>query len=108
LTEGETTGHPVIVWVAEGTWRACVDAALALAPAGARITLLHVTPAEVPEAAHGAYLGLFGRGVAAVIPARASRSWPPPQPASCTAPPPAGSAARATGSNAMVTPNGRW
>jgi len=39
-----------------------VDAALALAPAGVPITLLHVTPADVPDAAHGAYLGLFGRG----------------------------------------------
>jgi nucleotide-binding universal stress UspA family protein len=39
-----------------------VDAALHLAPAGARFTLLHVTPAEVPDAARGAYLGLFGRG----------------------------------------------
>jgi nucleotide-binding universal stress UspA family protein len=60
VTEGETD-RPVIVWVAEGTWRACVDAAQRLAPAGARITLLHVTPADVPEAAHGAYLGLLGR-----------------------------------------------
>jgi len=39
-----------------------VDAGLSLAPAGARYTLLHVTSAEVVEAAHGAYLGLFGRG----------------------------------------------
>jgi nucleotide-binding universal stress UspA family protein len=39
-----------------------VDAALSLAPAGAEFTLLHVTSAEVPDAAHGAYLGLFGRG----------------------------------------------
>jgi nucleotide-binding universal stress UspA family protein len=61
LTEGETA-RPVVAWVAEGTWRACVDAALALAPPGARITLLHVTADEVPETAHGAYLGLFGRG----------------------------------------------
>jgi nucleotide-binding universal stress UspA family protein len=60
VTEAETA-RPVVVWVAEGTWRACVDAALRLAPAGARITLLHVTPAEVPDAAHGAYLGLLGR-----------------------------------------------
>jgi nucleotide-binding universal stress UspA family protein len=60
LTEGETA-RPVVVWVAEGTWRACVDAALALAPPGARITLLHVTADEVPETAHGAYLGLLGR-----------------------------------------------
>jgi nucleotide-binding universal stress UspA family protein len=57
------TGHPlVIVWVTEGTWQARVDAALRLAPAGAQITLLHVTPAELPDAAHSAYLGLFGRG----------------------------------------------
>jgi nucleotide-binding universal stress UspA family protein len=48
--------------VCEGTWRASVDAGLSLAPAGARFTLLHVTPAEVADAAHGAYLGLFGRG----------------------------------------------
>jgi len=39
-----------------------VDAGLSLAPPGARFTLLHVTPAEVADAAHGAYLGLFGRG----------------------------------------------
>jgi nucleotide-binding universal stress UspA family protein len=38
-----------------------VDAGLRGAPAAARITLLHVTPAELPEAAHGAYLGLLGR-----------------------------------------------
>ncbi len=51
-----------MIWVAEGTWRASVDAGLRLAPAGARYTLLHVTPAEVAETAHSAYLGLFGRG----------------------------------------------
>jgi nucleotide-binding universal stress UspA family protein len=39
-----------------------VDAGLSLAPAGASFTLLHVTPDEVADAAHGAYLGLFGRG----------------------------------------------
>ena len=52
----------VVIWVCEGTWQASVDAGLSLAPAGARFTLLHVTPAEVADAAHGAYLGLFGRG----------------------------------------------
>jgi nucleotide-binding universal stress UspA family protein len=59
---GDTTVRSVYVWVFEGAWRASVDAALHLAPAGAEFTLLHVTPAEVPDAAHGAYLGLFGRG----------------------------------------------
>jgi nucleotide-binding universal stress UspA family protein len=52
----------VVVWVTEGTWQATVDAALRLAPRDAPITLLHVTPDELPEAVHGAYLGLFGRG----------------------------------------------
>jgi nucleotide-binding universal stress UspA family protein len=52
----------VLVWVTEGTWRACVDAARALVPAETRIVLLHVSPAEVPGAAHGAYAGLLGRG----------------------------------------------
>jgi nucleotide-binding universal stress UspA family protein len=38
-----------------------VDAALSLAPAGVRFTLLHVTADEAAEAARGAYVGLFGR-----------------------------------------------
>jgi len=62
LTGSDTPDRSVLIWVCEGTWRASVDAGLSLAPAGARFTLLHVTPAEVADAAHGAYLGLFGRG----------------------------------------------
>jgi nucleotide-binding universal stress UspA family protein len=62
VTASEPTARSVYIWVCEGTWRASVDAALSLAPAGAEFTLLHVTPAELPDAAHGAYLGLFGRG----------------------------------------------
>ena len=61
-TEGPDTEDAVVIWITEGTWRASVDAALRLAPPGAPVTLLHVIPAELPEAAHGAYLGLFGRG----------------------------------------------
>ena len=61
MTETDTQNRSVYVWVREGTWRATVDAALDLAPAGARFTLLHVTPAEVPDAVHGAYAGLLGR-----------------------------------------------
>jgi nucleotide-binding universal stress UspA family protein len=56
------TEGAVVIWITEGTWQASVDAALRLAPPGAPVTLLHVTPAELAEAAHGAYLGLFGRG----------------------------------------------
>ena len=52
----------VVIWVTEGTWQAAVDAARRLAPRDAPVTLLHVTPDELPETAHGAYLGLFGRG----------------------------------------------
>lgn len=62
MTGNEAAGNPaVIVWVTEGTWRASVDAARRLAPPGAAVTLLHVTPAELTDAAHSAYLGLFGR-----------------------------------------------
>jgi nucleotide-binding universal stress UspA family protein len=39
-----------------------VDAAVRLAPPGSRFTLLHVTSEEGPDAARGAYAGLFGRG----------------------------------------------
>jgi len=52
----------VYIWVCEGTWPAAVDAALRLAPPGSRFTLLHVTSEAAPDAARGAYAGLFGRG----------------------------------------------
>ncbi|WP_416956725.1 universal stress protein [Streptomyces sp. Agncl-13] len=52
----------VVVWIVEGTWSACVDAARTYAPADADITLLHVTGADIPGAAHGAFAGLLGRG----------------------------------------------
>ena len=62
MTGSDTTARSVYIWVSEGSWRASVDAALSLAPAGAAFTLLHVTSDAAPDAAHGAYLGLFGRG----------------------------------------------
>jgi len=52
----------VVVWIVEGTWPACVDAARAHTSTDADIALLHVTPADVPGAAHGAFAGLLGRG----------------------------------------------
>jgi nucleotide-binding universal stress UspA family protein len=52
----------VIVWVAEGTWPACVDAARSWVPADAQVALLHVTGDDVAAAAHGAFAGLLGRG----------------------------------------------
>ncbi|WP_371094857.1 universal stress protein [Streptomyces sanglieri] len=51
----------VIVWIVEGTWPTCVDAARTHTPADADLVLLHVTGHEVPGAAHGAYAGLLGR-----------------------------------------------
>ena len=57
MTDRDAQLRSVYIWVCEGTWRASVDAALSLAPAGARFTLLHVTSADVPAAAHGAYAG---------------------------------------------------
>ncbi|MFC0597650.1 universal stress protein [Streptomyces palmae] len=51
----------VVVWIVEGTWPACVDAARTHAPEGADVVLLHVTGPEAPGAAHGAYAGLLGR-----------------------------------------------
>ena len=62
MSDRDNQVRSVYIWVCEGTWRASVDAALSLAPAGARFTLLHVTSAEVPDTARGAYAGLFGRG----------------------------------------------
>ena len=53
---------PVVIWVAENTWQACVDAALSLAPPGAAITLLAVVDSAAAETAHGAFSGLLGRG----------------------------------------------
>jgi len=52
----------VITWIVEGTWPACIDAARRVAPADEDIVLLHVTDGGEPAAAHGAYVGLLGRG----------------------------------------------
>ncbi|MGW1957737.1 universal stress protein [Streptomyces sp. NPDC001920] len=52
----------VVVWIVEGTWHACVDAARSQVPEGAQIVLLHVTGHESEGVAHGAFAGLLGRG----------------------------------------------
>ena len=61
MTDSDAVARSVFIWVSEGTWRAAVDAALRLAPADASFTLLHVTDDAGPDAAHGAYRGMFGR-----------------------------------------------
>ncbi|GAA4552330.1 universal stress protein [Amycolatopsis samaneae] len=52
----------VLVWIVESTWPACVDAARAHAAEGADVVLLHVNDQGLPDAAHGAFAGLLGRG----------------------------------------------
>ena len=107
MTEADTQARSVYIWVAEGTWRATVDAALDLAPAGSVFTLLHVTPGEVPDAARGAYAGLFGRAgrdranrleqMAAASAEETARGRRGP-----------GLRGRARGSTFKVGPNGPW
>ena len=52
----------VVVWLAEGTWRAGVDATLRLAPPDAEVTLLHVVDPRWASGAEAAQAGLLGRG----------------------------------------------
>jgi nucleotide-binding universal stress UspA family protein len=61
----------VVVWIVEGTWPACVDAARSHmsgtsgtsgTSAEDDIVLLHVTGRQLPGVAHGAFAGLLGRG----------------------------------------------
>jgi nucleotide-binding universal stress UspA family protein len=61
VTDSDAIARSVFIWVSEGTWRAAVDTALSLAPADASFTLLYVTDDAGPDAAHGAYRGMFGR-----------------------------------------------
>jgi nucleotide-binding universal stress UspA family protein len=52
----------VVVWLAEGTWEACVDAARELTRDNDELTLLHVLDPGMSEALRDAQLGLLGRG----------------------------------------------
>jgi nucleotide-binding universal stress UspA family protein len=54
----------IIVWLTEGTWEACADAARDL-PDG-QIVLLHVIDPDSVEAVTGAQAGLLGRAMPAV------------------------------------------
>jgi nucleotide-binding universal stress UspA family protein len=53
----------VCVWVVEGSWQACVDAAAAAIPPDAGVVLLHVTPADVEEAFEAAAAARIGRSL---------------------------------------------
>lgn len=58
----------IVVWIVEGTWPACIDAAQAQvqvraeATEATELTLLHVTDSAVAGIAHNAYTALLGRG----------------------------------------------
>ena len=49
------------MWIVEGTWQACVDAARDHSAADAEIVLLHVLDEEIAYAAHASFAGLLGR-----------------------------------------------
>jgi nucleotide-binding universal stress UspA family protein len=52
----------IVVWLAEGTWRACVDAARDLADQNDEIVLVHVLDPGLVEGLHGAFAARLGRG----------------------------------------------
>lgn len=54
----------VLVWIAEATWPACIDAVQELF-AEAEIRLLATVPVELAAQTSGARIGLWGRGAAA-------------------------------------------
>lgn len=53
----------VVIWVVEGTWKGCIDAATPLLPLQADVALLHVTPSDVEGVAGAASAGLLGRSL---------------------------------------------
>jgi nucleotide-binding universal stress UspA family protein len=55
------SGVRVVIWIVEGTWQGCVDAAVTVIPPGAEIALLHHTPTDAAEAADAASANLLGR-----------------------------------------------
>ncbi|MGH3473144.1 MAG: universal stress protein [Nocardioidaceae bacterium] len=52
----------IVVWLVEGTWQSCIDAADQIAPADAEIVLLHVLDPGLSEGLHGVFEGRLGRG----------------------------------------------
>jgi nucleotide-binding universal stress UspA family protein len=61
-SKAEPASLTVIIWIAEATWRASIDAARRIVPPDARMTVLHVTPEDISAAGHSAYAGMLGRG----------------------------------------------
>ncbi len=55
------SGVRVVIWIVEGTWQGCVDAAIGVIPPDADVALLHHTPTDAAEAADAASANLLGR-----------------------------------------------
>ena len=60
----------IVVWVVEGTWEGCIDAAGHVIPSGGQVALLHVAPSDVTAVAEVAAAGLLGRAFPASGPRR--------------------------------------
>jgi nucleotide-binding universal stress UspA family protein len=60
----------VVVWLVEGTWQGCLDAAAQVLPPDAHVTLLHVSPSDVAAVTDAASAGLLGRALRGHRPAR--------------------------------------
>jgi nucleotide-binding universal stress UspA family protein len=54
-------GVRVVIWIVEGTWQGCIDAAAGLIPPDAHVAVLHHTPTDAAAAAEAASANLLGR-----------------------------------------------
>ena len=59
-----------VVWLVEGTWKGCLDAAAHVVPPEAHVALLHVSPSDVGAVTEAASAGLLGRALRGHRPAR--------------------------------------
>ena len=55
------SGVRVVIWIIEGTWQGCIDAAVKVIPPEADVVLLHYTPTDAAAAADAASANLLGR-----------------------------------------------
>ncbi len=97
----------IMIWIAEGTWPAAVDAARRIAPADAAIALLHVTAGDIEGAAHGAYTGLLGRGDSERDPGARIPNSPERPRGNCSTRQPGASAGRAAVPSSAAAQAGR-
>jgi nucleotide-binding universal stress UspA family protein len=51
----------VVIWIVEGTWQGCIDAAAEVIPSDADVAVLHYTPTDAAATAAAASANLLGR-----------------------------------------------